>query len=81
MAITVRSIPFVYAHVRFASDAREVMHLERYSLEIVALVSGVSEATISALLSGQHKNPEMKTFLCLCNALDLNPINYFDLVE
>lgn len=77
----VKKIDFVFAAVRFAAHAREVMHIERYSMEIVAVVSGTSEPTVSAMLSGQHKNPEMKTFLGICNALDLNPINYFDLAE
>lgn len=81
MVTKIRSIPFIFAHVRFASDAREVMAVERYSIEVVAVVSGKSEAAIKSLLSAQHKNPEMQTFLGICNALDLNPINYFDLAE
>lgn len=77
----VKKIDFVFAAVRFASDARTVMHTERYTLELVGVVSGTSEPTVSAMLSGQHKNPEMRTFLGICNALDLNPLDYFDLVE
>lgn len=74
-------IPFIFAHVRFASEARAKMQLERYTLQEVAIVSGRSDATVLACLSGQHKNPEMVTFLGVCNALDLNPLNYFDLAE
>lgn len=81
MAHKIVQIDFVFAHVRFASHAREKMAIERYTLDEVAVVSGISATAISAHLSAQHKNVEMKTFLGICNALDLNPINYFDLME
>lgn len=77
----IRQIDMIFAHVRFASDCRTVMHTERYSLELVSAVSGISPAAIKDLMSAMHKNPEMRTFLGICNALDLNPINYFDLSE
>lgn len=81
MVIKIRSIPFIFARVRFASDARAVIALERYTIEEVAVTSGFSTAACKDLLSAQHKNPHMQTFLAICNALDLNPINYFDLAE
>jgi len=74
-------IPFIFAQVRFASHARERIAVERYSVEEVAIVSGYSTAAVKDLLSGAHPNPHMQTFLAICNALDLNPVNYFDLME
>jgi len=81
MTIEYKNIPMVFAHVRFASDAREKMHVNRFTTQEVAAWSGKSTAALKDLLSAQHKNPEMETFLAFCNALNLNPLNYFDLAE
>ena len=74
-------IDFVYAHVRFASHMRETMAVNRYTVEEIAVVSGYSSSSVKDMMSGAHPNPHMLTFLGICNALDLNPIDYFDLME
>jgi transcriptional regulator with XRE-family HTH domain len=81
MAIKIRHLDMYFAAPRFASDCRRVMAIENYTQLEVATVSGVSETTVTGICSGLNRNPEMKTFLGICNALDLNPLNYFDLEE
>lgn len=81
MVTKIRHLDMYFAAPRFARDCRYVMAVENYTLLEVGTVAGVSETTVMAMCSGQNVNPEMKTFLGIANALDLNPLNYFDLEE
>jgi DNA-binding XRE family transcriptional regulator len=81
MVTKIRHLDMYFAAPRFAADCRKVMAINNYQQNEVAAVAGVSETTVMGMCSGLNPNPEMKTFLGICNALDLNPLNYFDLEE
>jgi DNA-binding XRE family transcriptional regulator len=77
----IRHLDMYFSAPRFARDCRHVMAVENYTQAEVAVAAGVSETTVMGMCSGLNPNPEMKTFLGIANALDLNPLNYFDLEE
>jgi DNA-binding XRE family transcriptional regulator len=81
MVTKIRHLDMYFAAPRFAADCRKVMAVNNYQQNEVAAVAGVSETTVMGMCSGLNPNPEMKTFLGIANALDLNPLNYFDLEE
>lgn len=81
MTTVIKSYPMYFNRIKFASEVRHVMEAEQYTVEDVAAFTGLGIPTISKVRSGDNWNIEMRTFLGVCNALHLNPINYFDLAE
>jgi len=81
MTAKYKVFPFVFNHTKFASDCRHKMVVGNLTRELVASHAGITESTITYYLSGQEDNMKMQNFLAVCNALDLNPLNYFDLGE
>jgi DNA-binding Xre family transcriptional regulator len=73
-------VPFVFNASKFAQAIR--MHImgkgDLYTTEVAA-VAGISDATLGKLASGLETNCKMQTFLGVCNALDLNPLDYIEL--
>jgi DNA-binding Xre family transcriptional regulator len=73
-------VPFVFNASKFAQAIR--LHIlgkgDLYKVEVAA-VAGVSDTTLSNLASGLENNCKMQTFLGICNALDLNPLDYIEL--
>lgn len=73
-------VPFVFNSSKFAQAIR--LHVlgtsDLYQTEIAA-VAGISDTTLSKLASGLETNCKMQTFLGVCNALDLNPLDYIEL--
>jgi DNA-binding Xre family transcriptional regulator len=80
MVTTWKVVPFVFNASKFAQAIR--LHTlgkgDLYVSEIAA-VSGISDTTLSKLASGLETNCKMQTFLGVCNALDLNPLDYIEL--
>lgn len=73
-------VPFIFNAGKFGVAIR--LKIQGTDLaESVALAAGVSDTTVRGLASGMHLNPEMNTFLGICNALDLNPLDYLELAE
>lgn len=73
-------VPFVFNTSKFAQAIR--LHTLGKSDEYVrtiAVTAGVSETTIGKMCSGLEDNCKMQTFLGICNALDLNPLDYLEL--
>ena len=73
-------VPFVFNSSKFAQAIR--LHIlgkgDLYASE-VSQVAGISDTTLSKLASGIETNCKMQTFLGVCNALDLNPLDYIEL--
>lgn len=82
MTKTYKVVPFVFNAQKFAQAIR--LHVigkgDIYQKEVAA-VGGISETTLSKLASGLETNCKMQTFLGVCNALDLNPLDYLELAE
>lgn len=73
-------VPFVFNSSKFAQAIRlHVMGKGDLYIEEVATVAGISDTTLGKLASGLETNCKMQTFLGVCNALDLNPLNYIEL--
>lgn len=75
-------VPFVFNTTKFAQAIR--MHImgkgDLYAVEVAA-IAGISSTTLSKMCSGIEDNCKMQTFLGICNALDLNPLDYIELSE
>jgi DNA-binding Xre family transcriptional regulator len=73
-------VPFVFNTTKFAQAIR--MHIigkgDLYAVEVAA-IAGISDTTLSKMCSGLEDNCKMQTFLGICNALDLNPLDYIEL--
>jgi len=80
MVTTWKVVPFVFNSSKFAQAIR--LHIlgkgDLYATEVAA-VAGISDTTLSKLCSGLESNCKMQTFLGVCNALDLNPIDFIEL--
>lgn len=73
-------VPFVFNSSKFAQSIRlHVLGKGDLYIEEVAAIAGVSDTTLSKLASGLENNCKMQTFLGICNALDLNPLDYIEL--
>jgi len=81
MATKYIHIDVTFAHVRFAAAARAKMAKEGFTAQEVAAFAGCSDTTVKVLLSAHQKNFEMKNYVGVCNALELNPADYFELGE
>jgi len=81
MATKFTHIDVIFSHARFAADARAKMAIEGFTAEEVAAFAGCSDTTVKVLISAHQKNFEMKNYIGVCNALDLNPADYFELGE
>lgn len=73
-------VPFIFNAGKFAFAVRLKIQGGLY-LEEVAQIAGVSDTTVKAMASGLNYNPEMNTFLGICNALDLNALDYIELAD
>lgn len=73
-------VPFVFNASKFAQAIRlHTLGRGDLYLEEVAEIAGISDTTLSNMASGLHNNCKMQTFLGICNALDLNPLDYIEL--
>jgi len=75
-------VSFVFNSSKFAQAIR--LHIlgkgDLYTSE-VAQIAGISDTTLGKLASGLEDNCKMQTFLGVCNALDLNPLDYIELEQ
>jgi len=79
MATHVRSIPMVFDYIQFGTDVRAMMvELQLTSAEVDVL-AGYRQGNTSKFATHNKPNPEMNTFMACCNALDLDPRDYFKL--
>ena len=74
-------VPFLFNAGKFGLAVRLKIDNVNVTQEDVAGMAGISDTTVSRIASGLHTNIEMNTFLGICNALDLNPLDYLELGE
>jgi DNA-binding Xre family transcriptional regulator len=74
-------VPFLFNAGKFGLAIRLKIDNVNITQEDVAGMAGISDTTVSRIASGLHANIEMNTFLGICNALDLNPLDYLELGE
>jgi len=73
-------VPFVFNSSKFAQAIRmHVLGKGTLYAEEVATIAGISDTTLGKMASGLETNCKMQTFLGICNALDLNPLDYIEL--
>jgi len=73
-------VPFVFNTSKFAQAIRlHVMGKGDLYVTDIAEVAGISDTTLAKMCSGLESNCKMQTFLGICNALDLNPLDYIEL--
>jgi DNA-binding Xre family transcriptional regulator len=73
-------VPFVFNTSKFAQAIRlHTLGKSDAFVSELAGVAGVSATTIGKMCSGLEDNCKMQTFLGICNALDLNPLDYIEL--
>jgi DNA-binding Xre family transcriptional regulator len=74
-------VPFLFNAGKFGLAVRLKIDNVNITQEDVAGMAGISDTTVSRIASGLYNNIEMNTFLGICNALDLNPLDYLELGE
>lgn len=80
MATKWKVVPFVFNSSKFAQAIRlHVMGKGDLYVGEVAQVAGISYTTLGKMASGLEINCKMQTFLGICNALDLNPLDFIEL--
>lgn len=81
MVTKYRVIPFVFNKFKFAQEITYAISVQKITIREIAEAADISPAAVKDLQTGKHANPEMKTWLGVCNALDLDPRNYFQLED
>jgi len=81
MTKTYKVVPMLFNSGKFALAIRLKIDKANVTKEDVAALANISDTTVASLASGLQDNPKMQTFLGICNALDLNPLDYFELAE
>ena len=81
MVKSYKVIPFIFNAGKFGLAVRLKIDNVNITQEDVAGMAGISDTTVSRIASGLHANIEMNTFLGICNALDLNALDYLELAE
>lgn len=79
MVTKYRVVPFVFCYSRFATDLNYWINFNSLTVADVAAAAEVSPACVSDFLTGRHYNFEIKSLLGICNALDLDPRDYWEL--
>lgn len=80
MATKWKVVPFVFNASKFAQAIRlQVLGKSDLHVIEVAAIAGISDTTLTKMCSGLEVNCKMQTFLGICNALDLNPLDYIEL--
>lgn len=76
-----KNIPFVFDHENFAKAMDTVMTIDDITDEDLAGYIGLDHSTVNNYRHNRSSSwhPLMKNFLAICNALDLDPRNYFEL--
>lgn len=75
------SVPMVFAQFRFALDIRVACRKYGVKYTDVDVLAGLGSGNTAAYANAKRRNPQMETFLGICNALDLDPRSYFLLAE
>lgn len=81
MGAKYRIIPFEFDRLKLSQEITYAVNFRNVTIAEIAASAGVSTAAVKDLKDGNHRNPEMKTFLGVCNALDLDPRNYLRLED
>lgn len=79
MTSHIRSIPMVFDYIQFGTDVRAMMTELKLTATEVDTLAGYGQGNTSKFATHNKPNPEMNTFIACCNALDLDPRNYFKL--
>lgn len=79
MTVKYRIVNWEFNSIKLSQEINYAVNFRGITIAAVAAASGVSHAAVKDLMTGQHKNPEMKTVLGVINALDLDPRDYFQL--
>lgn len=77
MVKKIKSIPMIFAIEAFKSDIEGAAIEHSMSLADVSELAGRTRSYLSKLIDDKRDNIEMDSFLSICNALDLDPRNYF----
>lgn len=73
-------VPFVFNSNKLAQAIRlHIMGKGNLYVTEVAAIAGISDTTLGKMASGLETNCKMQTFLGICNALDLNPLDFIEL--
>lgn len=74
-----RVIPFVFRWHTFADAINQKIVDGGFTETDIAAVSGISATEINGLRRAMFRNMQLKTLLAVCNALDLDPREFWEL--
>lgn len=77
----IRSVPMVFNHIRFGNDILACRLELGLSGEAVAEIVGIEKSSIYKYEAGKEPSPKLRHFVAMCNAYDLDPREYFELVR
>lgn len=62
----------------FGQAMSSVRMASKMKMSELANLTGISQANWSRIERGENNNPEMNTVLAICDALDLDPRQFFE---
>ena len=81
MTIKYKIIPFELARIKLSQEINYAVVFRQVTIAAIAKEAGVSPAAVKDIKDDPNCNPEMKTFLGIINALDLDPRDFFQLKD
>lgn len=79
MVTRTRIIPFKFNAIKLGNDIMIAKIHTGLSNADIAELCGIVSSAVARYERAEENNMKMQSFLAVCNALDLNPLNYFDL--
>lgn len=79
MTVKHKVVNFVFRWQHFADTITECAGRAMATDDDIAAVSGVSSTTVNGLRRGLFRNMQVSTFLQICNGLDLDPREFWEL--
>lgn len=81
MTIKYRIINFQFNRLKLSQELHYAVNVRGVTIATIAKTAGISTAAVKDLKDNPNCNPEMKTWLGVVNALDLNPSDFFQLED
>lgn len=81
MTIKYKVVDFEFARSKLSQEITYACNFRGVTIATIAAAAGISTAAVKDLKENTKCNPEMKTWLGVVNALDLDPRDFFQLED
>lgn len=77
MATKIRRIPFIFDVDAFITEVQSVGQDSGLSINEISVLAGRSSSYMTKLIEDDRSNVELNSLLSICNAIDIDPRQFF----